>query len=183
MTEGTALVETGVHCELAARPGVHRRDDLHLCPRRRGPADERRRLFHARLARLDTPARKRRQGTRSALRIQARTLSGRLYRGGGHRGRQGLAALAHDWTIHRHASPHDAAGRLPHDCPAHPEGRHRTRGGNHSLRATGITDYLKSEGTLEHAQVMAAHSSPRTTKLFDRRSDETALDEYQKVRI
>lgn len=59
----------------------------------------------------------------------------------------------------------------------------KTRIGNHSLRATGITDYLKSEGTLEHAQVMAAHSSPRTTKLYDRRSDETALDEYEKVRI
>ena len=59
----------------------------------------------------------------------------------------------------------------------------KTRIGNHSMRATGITDYLKSEGTLEHAQVMAAHSSPRTTKLYDRRSDETALDEYEKVKI
>jgi hypothetical protein len=36
---------------------------------------------------------------------------------------------------------------------------------------------------LEHAQTMAAHSSPRTTKLCDRRNDETALDEYEKVRI
>ena len=26
------------------------------------------------------------------------------------------------------------------------------------MRATGITDYLKSDGTLEHAQNMAAHS-------------------------
>ena len=59
----------------------------------------------------------------------------------------------------------------------------KTAIGNHSLRATGITDYLRNEGTLEHAQVMAAHSSPRTTKLYDRRSDETALDEYEKVRI
>jgi site-specific recombinase XerD len=59
----------------------------------------------------------------------------------------------------------------------------KTRIGNHSMRATGITDYLKSEGTLEHAQTMAAHSSPRTTKLYDRRNDETALDEYEKVRI
>jgi site-specific recombinase XerD len=59
----------------------------------------------------------------------------------------------------------------------------KTRIGNHSLRATGITDYLKSEGTLEHAQVMAAHSSPRTTKLYDRRNEETALDEYEKVKI
>lgn len=45
-----------------------------------------------------------------------------------------------------------------------------TRIGNHSLRATGITDYLKSDGTLDHAQNMAAHSSPRTTKLYDRRN-------------
>ena len=59
----------------------------------------------------------------------------------------------------------------------------KTSIGNHSLRATGITDYLKRDGTLEHAQIMAAHSSPRTTKLYDRRNDETALDEYEKVRI
>ena len=51
------------------------------------------------------------------------------------------------------------------------------------MRATGITDYLKSDGTLEHAQTMAAHSSPRTTKLYDRRNDEAAVDEYEKVRI
>lgn len=55
--------------------------------------------------------------------------------------------------------------------------------GNHSLRATGITDYLKSQGTLEHAQAMANHSSPRTTKLYDRRDDELTLDEYEKVGI
>jgi site-specific recombinase XerD len=59
----------------------------------------------------------------------------------------------------------------------------KTKVGNHSLRATGITDYLKSDGTLEHAQAMANHSSPRTTKLYDRRSDETSLDEYEKVGI
>jgi hypothetical protein len=56
-------------------------------------------------------------------------------------------------------------------------------GSEPSLRPNGITDYLKSEGTLEHAQNMAAHSSPCTTKLYDRRNDETALDEYEKVRI
>src|SRR5437867_1290745 len=53
----------------------------------------------------------------------------------------------------------------------------KTKIGNHSLRATGITDYLKSDGTRENAQAMANHSSPRTTKLYDRRSDETSLDE------
>jgi hypothetical protein len=51
------------------------------------------------------------------------------------------------------------------------------------MRATGITDYLKSDGTLEHAQMMAARSFRRTMKLQDRRNDETALDEYEKVRI
>lgn len=49
------------------------------------------------------------------------------------------------------------------------------------MRATGMTDYLKSGGTLEKAQAMANHSSPRTTKLYDRRSDEASLDEYEKV--
>ncbi len=59
----------------------------------------------------------------------------------------------------------------------------KTHIGNHSLRATGITDYLKNQGTLENAQQMANHSSPRTTKLYDRRSDETSPDEYEKVGI
>ncbi|MBV9266720.1 MAG: tyrosine-type recombinase/integrase [Acidobacteriaceae bacterium] len=55
--------------------------------------------------------------------------------------------------------------------------------GNHSLRATGLTDYLKNGGTLEKAQEMANHSSPRTTKLYDRRNEELMLDEYEKVGI
>lgn len=58
-----------------------------------------------------------------------------------------------------------------------------TKIGNHSLRATGITDYLKNSGTLEHAQQRANHSSPRTTKLYDRRNDEVALEEYERVGI
>jgi site-specific recombinase XerD len=59
----------------------------------------------------------------------------------------------------------------------------KTKIGNHSLRATGITDYLKHDGTLENAQQMANHSSPRTTKLYDRRGDELTIDEYAKVGI
>ena len=39
----------------------------------------------------------------------------------------------------------------------------------HTFRATGITAYLENGGTLENAQLMAAHESPRTTKLYDRR--------------
>ena len=40
----------------------------------------------------------------------------------------------------------------------------------HSFRATGITNYLEHGGTLEKAQAMAAHESPKTTKLYDRTS-------------
>ena len=39
----------------------------------------------------------------------------------------------------------------------------------HTFRATGITAYLANGGALEHAQGMAAHESPRTTKLYDER--------------
>jgi site-specific recombinase XerD len=58
-----------------------------------------------------------------------------------------------------------------------------TRAGNHTFRATGITAYLKNKGLLEHAQTIANHSSPRTTKLYDRRSDEISLDEVEKISI
>ena len=38
----------------------------------------------------------------------------------------------------------------------------------HTFRATGITAYLSNGGTLEHAQQIAGHASPKTTKLYDR---------------
>jgi integrase/recombinase XerD len=43
--------------------------------------------------------------------------------------------------------------------------------------------YLKDNGTLEHAQYLANHESPRTTKLYDRRSEEISLDEVEKISI
>jgi hypothetical protein len=55
--------------------------------------------------------------------------------------------------------------------------------GNHTFRATGITAYLKNNGTLEHAQHLANHESPRTTKLYDRRAEEISLDEVEKISI
>lgn len=58
-----------------------------------------------------------------------------------------------------------------------------TRIGNHTFRATGITAYLKNKGLLEHAQTIANHASPRTTKLYDRRSDEISLYEVEKIAI
>jgi site-specific recombinase XerD len=59
----------------------------------------------------------------------------------------------------------------------------KTRIGNHTFRAMGITAYLKNNGLLEHAQTLANHASPRTTKLYDRRSDEISLDEVEKISI
>jgi integrase len=53
----------------------------------------------------------------------------------------------------------------------------------HSFRATGITAYLLNGGTLEHAQRIAAHESPRTTKLYDRTSDDISLDEIERIVI
>ena len=53
----------------------------------------------------------------------------------------------------------------------------------HTFRGTGITAYLLNGGTLEHAQAIAAHESPRTTKLYDRTSDEITLDEIEKIGI
>lgn len=53
----------------------------------------------------------------------------------------------------------------------------------HTFRATGITAYLENGGTLEHAQMIAAHESPRTTKLYDRTGDQITLDEIERIMI
>jgi site-specific recombinase XerD len=55
--------------------------------------------------------------------------------------------------------------------------------GCHVFRATGITAYLEAGGSLENAQAMAAHESPRTTKLYDRTGDEITLDEVERIGI
>jgi integrase len=59
----------------------------------------------------------------------------------------------------------------------------KVRIGCHTFRATGITAYLEAGGTLENAQLMAAHESPRTTKLYDRTGDEITLDEVERITI
>jgi integrase/recombinase XerD len=53
----------------------------------------------------------------------------------------------------------------------------------HTFRATGIPEYLENGGTIENAQAIAAHESPRTTKLYDRTSDEITLDEVERIAI
>ena len=55
--------------------------------------------------------------------------------------------------------------------------------GCHVFRATGITACLEGGGTLEKVRAMAAHESPRTTKLYDRRGDEMTLDEVERIAI
>jgi integrase len=59
----------------------------------------------------------------------------------------------------------------------------KTKIGNHTFRATGITAYLKNGGKLEIAQRIAAHESSRTTGLYDRRDDDVSLDEVEKIGI
>lgn len=52
---------------------------------------------------------------------------------------------------------------------------------NHTFRGTGITAYLENDGALEHAQYLAGHANPRTTKLYDRRQQSTSLDEVERI--
>ncbi|MGH7119531.1 MAG: tyrosine-type recombinase/integrase [Acetobacteraceae bacterium] len=55
--------------------------------------------------------------------------------------------------------------------------------GNHTFRATGINAYLENGGALEHAQAMAAHESPRTTKLYDRTRERLTQAEVERIRL
>jgi hypothetical protein len=43
--------------------------------------------------------------------------------------------------------------------------------------------YLKNGGTLETAAHIAAHESPRTTKLYDRTADNITLEEIDRNRF
>ena len=53
----------------------------------------------------------------------------------------------------------------------------------HTFRATQITAYLSNGGTLEHAQQIAGHASPKTTKLYDRTADTVTVDEIERIVI
>src|SRR5205807_6244668 len=55
--------------------------------------------------------------------------------------------------------------------------------GCHIWRATGVTVYLENGGRLEHAQHMAGHESPRTTKLYDRTKDEITIGEVKRIQL
>jgi len=59
----------------------------------------------------------------------------------------------------------------------------KTKIGNHTFPATGITAYMKNGGKLETAQQIANHESPRTMKPYDRRQDQISLDEVENILI
>lgn len=54
--------------------------------------------------------------------------------------------------------------------------------GNHSLRATGITNYLAHGGQLEEARKMAGHKSAETTRLYDRNLEAVDPEEVQRIK-
>ena len=45
------------------------------------------------------------------------------------------------------------------------------------------TAYLENGGTLEHAQAIVAHESPRSTKLYNRTKERLTLDEIERIRL
>ena len=55
----------------------------------------------------------------------------------------------------------------------------------HNVQGDGdlITAYLSNGGTLEHAQQIAGHASPKTTKLYDRTADTVTVDEIERIVI
>lgn len=53
----------------------------------------------------------------------------------------------------------------------------------HTFRATGITVFLQNGGTVEKAQQIAGHESPRTTKLYDRTNDAITIGEVERIVI
>lgn len=55
--------------------------------------------------------------------------------------------------------------------------------GCHTFRATGITTYLENGGSIENAQAIANHESPRTTKLYDRTDDRARCTDIDRIVI
>ena len=53
----------------------------------------------------------------------------------------------------------------------------------HMFMATGTTAYLSNGGTLEHAQQIAGHASPKTTKLYDQTAATVTVDEIEHIVI
>jgi integrase/recombinase XerD len=150
------------HTDRPARPGAYRRDDLHLRPHRRGWL----RLHERGGKDHQAPWESKLEAYLDAYIAAAGIADDKerpLWRTTGRS--TGIADRMTQQDVHR------MIRRRAHQAGI------ETAIENHSLHAIGITDYMKSEGTFEYAQLMAAHSSPSSAELYDRRSDETALDE------
>jgi hypothetical protein len=88
--------------------------------------------------------------------------------------KQKLAAvrMLYDFLVVRQITPSNLRRRvfsLPSDV---------TPGGQPASQFT-----WRNDGRLEHAQQMAGHESPRTTKLYDRTKDEITLSEVERIRL
>ncbi|MFN3364594.1 MAG: tyrosine-type recombinase/integrase [Allorhizobium sp.] len=55
--------------------------------------------------------------------------------------------------------------------------------GNHSMRGTGLTSFLKNGGSLRKAQEMANHADLRTTQLYDRRKNAVTIEDVERTMI
>ena len=147
--------------------------------------DARRGLLPPGQALVGAAARERRQAPRDAGASHARSLSGRLYRRGRHPRQRQEPPLPLGRVAQRraHGQRHAPHRRLPHD-PA-PRGRYGPQGAHQLPYVPGDRDH-RLHGRRRHARkcaAMAAHESPRTTKLYDRTGDEITLDEVERIRI
>ena len=52
----------------------------------------------------------------------------------------------------------------------------------HSFRATGVTEYMNSGGTIELVQRIAGHPSPATTRIYDRSGEQLTLRRLRECR-
>jgi hypothetical protein len=50
------------------------------------------------------------------------------------------------------------------------------------FRATGITNFLENDGTVEAAQRIAGDADSRTTKLYNRRGQKVLLEDMERIR-
>ena len=80
-------------------------------------------------------------------------------------------------------SPDDAVRRLAHDSAPRAGRRHSDGGLQSHLPRHWHHRLSRQRRLLENAQAMAAHESPRTTKLYDRTDDQITLDEVEKIGI
>ncbi len=86
-------------------------------------------------------------------------------------------------TTRRHVdrSSYGAGGRPAHDPQACRRGQHR--GADRVTRFDRHHEVLENGGSLENAEDMAAHASPRTTRLYDRRRERLTQDEVERIRL